>query len=131
MNVKVAIPPRNIGREDRLIRGILALVLVAMSFFGLFLGQQVTLIALGFGALAAYFGITAIAGRDYLYQRFDVDTRSDEEIEDEQWRAYEKAQLEYQQAVARANGAPAVIDLQVHDPAPQAPGSWGSSLLGR
>lgn len=64
-----------VGREDRFIRGGLALSLLLMSLFGATAAQGPVIGALLFALLGIYIAATAVLGWDPLYTRFGMDTR--------------------------------------------------------
>ena len=69
-----------VGREDRLVRGCIALSLLLLVGFVLALSGQPGPVGWIFGILALYFSSTAVVGRDPLYAHFAIDTRRDAEI---------------------------------------------------
>lgn len=120
----------NLGREDRLVRACISLSLLLMSAFGLLGGFRITFIALVFGLAGVYAAVTAFTGRDAVYRRFDIDSRSEEELDEAEWRASWEAQ---NAGVAQARHA-AVADLRDQPVTAQwgaESSPWGSSLLDR
>ncbi|MGV1005610.1 MAG: YgaP family membrane protein [Candidatus Nanopelagicales bacterium] len=113
----------NLGREDRLVRACVALSLLLMSAFGLLGGFRITFIALVFGLAGLYAAVTAFTGRDALYRRFGIDSRSEDELDEAEWRANWTAQA------AEMNSARHAVTVDLRD-LPEQP-QWGSSLLER
>jgi hypothetical protein len=71
---------RNIGREDRLVRGAVALSLLLIGAFVVLASGGFRGISIVFGALLAYFLVSAALGWDPLYARSGIDTRTDAEL---------------------------------------------------
>ena len=71
--------PGTVGREDRLVRGCIALSLLLLVGFVLVLSGEPGVVGWIFGVLALYFSATAVVGRDPLYAHFAIDTRRDDE----------------------------------------------------
>jgi hypothetical protein len=71
--------PGTVGREDRLVRGCIALSLLLLVGFVLALSGEPGVGGWIFGLLALYFSGTAVVGRDPLYAHFGIDTRRDVE----------------------------------------------------
>ncbi len=69
-----------VGREDRLVRGCIALSLVLLAGFAVLASGEFSAISIAFLLFGAYFSVTAILGRDPLYAHFGVDTRSEAEL---------------------------------------------------
>ena len=143
MNIHITRPDRNVGLADRMIRGCLALCMISMSVYGFVWGQQITLIALGFGLLGTYAAWSALTGRCFAYRSLELDTRSDEEAVRDDWQRYEEARKAYRRALAASLGnavaepaaavaAPAEPATTTDQPEPEGqPAGWGQSLLGR
>jgi hypothetical protein len=68
-----------VGREDRLVRGCIALSLLLLVGFVVALSGEPGVVGWIFGVLALYFSGTAVVGRDPLYAHFGIDTRRDAE----------------------------------------------------
>ena len=87
-----------VGREDRLVRGCIALSLLLLSGFAIAASGGVGIISALFGLIGVYFALTAIAGRDPFYRRYGIDTHG-----------YDDPRTE--------PGAPTVLDLRQEQPA--------------
>lgn len=72
-----------VGREDRLVRGCVALSLALMAVFAVLASGGIGLVALAFVALAGFFGFTAATGWDPWYIRFGIDTRATAQDDEE------------------------------------------------
>jgi hypothetical protein len=68
--------PGTVGREDRLVRGCIALSLLLLAGFAVAMSGQSSLISIAFLVLGLYFTVTAALGRDPFYAHFDIDTRA-------------------------------------------------------
>jgi hypothetical protein len=79
MQFQITLPQLNVGREDRLIRAVLAACLLTMSAFGLVSTRHITLVSLLFGISGAYCAWTAATARCFAYERLAIDTRSESE----------------------------------------------------
>lgn len=66
---------RNIGREDRLVRGCVALSLLLLGGFAVLTAGTFSPLVVGFALGAGYFTLTAAAAWDPFYARLDIDTR--------------------------------------------------------
>lgn len=64
----------NLGREDRLVRGCVALSLALLGLFTVLASGHITFVLVGFVALTTYVAWTAFTGWDPLYARLGVDT---------------------------------------------------------
>jgi hypothetical protein len=69
--------PGTVGREDRLVRGCIALSFLLLAGFAVVMSGQSSVITIIFVVLGLYFTLTAALGRDPLYAHFDIDTRRD------------------------------------------------------
>ena len=69
--------PGRVGREDRLVRGCIALSFLLLAGFAVVMSGQSSVITIVFVVLGLYFTLTAALGRDPLYAHFDIDTRTD------------------------------------------------------
>jgi hypothetical protein len=69
--------PGTVGREDRLVRGCIALSFLLLAGFALVMSGRSSPITLVFVVLGSYFTLTAALGRDPLYAHFAIDTRRD------------------------------------------------------
>jgi len=69
--------PGTVGREDRLVRGCIALSLLLLGGFAVLGSGSFTPIAIVFGVACAWFAATAALGRDPLYAHFGINTRTD------------------------------------------------------
>ena len=79
-HVQSSVTASNVGREDRLVRGCIALSLVLLGGFTLIGSDSLNLITLTFLLLGGYFALTAVLGSDPGYQRAGIDTRTDAEL---------------------------------------------------
>lgn len=68
--------PGTVGREDRLVRGCIALSFLLLAGFAVVMSGQSSVISIGFAVLGVYFALTATLGRDPFYAHFDIDTRA-------------------------------------------------------
>jgi hypothetical protein len=68
---------RTVGREDRLVRGGIALSLAIMSAFGAIASGGIGYTVVLFAVLAGYFAVTAAIGWDPVYALTDIDTRAE------------------------------------------------------
>jgi hypothetical protein len=75
MRIRLASESGNVGREDRLVRGGVALSLTMLGSFGVFAPGGMGPLSILFLVPLAYFGLTAIAGWDPYYARAGIDTR--------------------------------------------------------
>jgi len=66
-----------VGREDRLVRGCVAMSLLLMAGFPVLASRGLNPITVGFVGLVLYFALTAAYGRDPLYVHFGIDTRTE------------------------------------------------------
>jgi hypothetical protein len=66
-----------VGREDRLVRGCIALSFLLLAGFAMVMSGQYSVISIVFVVLGLYFALTAAVGRDPFYAHFDIDTRTD------------------------------------------------------
>jgi hypothetical protein len=80
MRIPFTSRPGTVGREDRLVRGCIALSLVLLAGFAIAMSGDVSAIGIAFLILGAYFTSTAALGRDPFYAHFEIDTRSDAEL---------------------------------------------------
>ncbi|HYO17152.1 MAG TPA: DUF2892 domain-containing protein [Dermatophilaceae bacterium] len=72
--------PGTVGREDRLVRGGIALSLLLLAGFAVTMSGSAGPISIVFGILGVYFSVTAALGRDPLYAYSGIDTRTDSEV---------------------------------------------------
>ncbi len=80
MHVPFIQDPASVGREDRLVRGCVALSLVLLGGFSVATSGGLALIPVLFLLLAGYFTATSVTGRDPVYTVTGIDTRSDAEL---------------------------------------------------
>lgn len=80
---------RTVGREDRLVRGGIALSLAIMAGFGAAASGGFGSAVVMFAVLGAYFLLTAAIGWDPFYARAGIDTRPS----DPQWWADDEAEV--------------------------------------
>jgi hypothetical protein len=66
-----------VGREDRLVRGCIALSFLLLAGFAVVMSGETSVIGIVFVVLGLYFSVTAALGRDPFYAHFDIDTRTD------------------------------------------------------
>jgi hypothetical protein len=66
-----------VGREDRLVRGCIALSFLLLAGFAVVMSGESSVISIVFVVLGLYFTVTAALGRDPFYAHFDIDTRRD------------------------------------------------------
>ena len=71
--------PGTVGREDRLVRGCIALSLLLLVGFVVVLSGDSGPVGLALGALGLHFTVTAALGRDPFYAHFGIDTRTEAE----------------------------------------------------
>ena len=69
--------PGTIGREDRLVRGCIALSFLLLAGFAVVMSGQSSVITIIFVVLGLYFTLTSALGRDPFYAHFAIDTRRD------------------------------------------------------
>lgn len=81
-HLQSSVTASNVGREDRLVRGCIALSLLLLGGFTLIGARHLNLITLAFLVLGGYFALTAALGSDPGYQRAGIDTRTDAELAD-------------------------------------------------
>jgi hypothetical protein len=72
--------PGTVGREDRLVRGCIALSLMLLAGFAIATSGDASAIGIGFLVLGGYFVLSAALGRDPFYAHFEIDTRTDAEL---------------------------------------------------
>ena len=75
MNVSLPSLRHNAGREDRLVRGCVALSLLLLGGFAVLAAGQLTPIVITFALGFAYFALTGAIAWDPLYARLGIDTR--------------------------------------------------------
>ena len=80
MHIPFTHGPGTVGREDRLVRGCIALSLLLLAGFALAMSGKSGVISIAFLLLGVYFAVTAALGRDPFYARFGIDTRTDAEF---------------------------------------------------
>lgn len=80
MNIPTPVTAPNVGREDRVVRGCIALSLILLGGFTLVGAERLTLVTAAFVLLGGYFGWTAAVGSDPGYHRAGIDTRTDAEL---------------------------------------------------
>ena len=80
MHIPFVQDPATIGREDRLVRGCVALSLLLLGGFSILTSGGLALVPLVFLALAGYFTATSLTGRDPVYAATGIDTRTDAEL---------------------------------------------------
>lgn len=119
MQLHISRPARNVGREDRLIRAVLAGCLLTMAIYGLAF-HGITLIALLFLTSGGYCLWSAATGRCFAYARLAIDTRSEAQAEADARRAADQIDL-------RSGRSTPTAPPQ----RPQAPQEWGHPALGK
>ncbi len=77
MHIPFTHGPGTVGREDRLVRGCIALSLLLLAGFSVVMSGRSGVISIAFLLLGLYFTLTAALGRDPFYARFGIDTRTD------------------------------------------------------
>jgi hypothetical protein len=117
MHIPFTHGPGTVGREDRLVRGCIALSLVLLAGFSVALSGRSGVISIAFLLLGMYFALTAALGRDPLYARFGIDTRTDAQLAPEP------------QGQERWATSDHWLDLRDPEPAPR-DDHTGNSLLG-
>jgi hypothetical protein len=78
--LQTSVTASNVGREDRLVRGCIALSLILLGGFTLIGASHLSLITVAFLVLGGYFALTAALGSDPGYQKAGIDTRTDAEL---------------------------------------------------
>jgi hypothetical protein len=133
MQFQLTRPQLNVGREDRLIRAVVAACLLTMSAFGLVSTLHITLVSLLFGLSGAYCAWTAATARCFAYERLAIDTRSESEAAAHLARteadATEPVGLD-QHADATEDPAPQSASPVAASHTTDAASQWGHSLLG-
>jgi hypothetical protein len=71
---------RNVGREDRLVRGCIALSMLLLGGFAVALSGGLGVFSVALVVLLGYFAATAAVGWDPLYAWGGIDTRTDAEL---------------------------------------------------
>ena len=109
--------PGTVGREDRLVRGCIALSFLLLAGFAVVMSGQSSVITIAFAVLGVYFALTAALGRDPFYAHFDIDTRTDAppEVapqEHEPWPALQPRWVDLRDADADINAGPAGNSLR-------------------
>jgi hypothetical protein len=79
MRLTISTDMHNVGREDRLVRGAVALSLLLIGAFVVLASGALGATSILFGALVGYFLLTAALGWDPLYAKPGIDTRTDAE----------------------------------------------------
>jgi hypothetical protein len=77
MRLPVIHGPGTVGREDRLVRGCIALSFLLLAGFAVVMSGRSSVITIVFVVLGIYFALTAALGRDPFYAHFGIDTRRD------------------------------------------------------
>jgi hypothetical protein len=72
--------PGTVGREDRLVRGGIALSLLLLVGFAVAMSGRSGPVSIAMILLGLYFTLTAALGRDPFYAHFEIDTRTDAEL---------------------------------------------------
>jgi hypothetical protein len=130
MQLPITLPEYNVGREDRLIRAVVAACLLTMSAFGFISTLSLSLISLMFGVSGAYVAWSAVTARCFVYNHLAVDTRSETEAHAHRLRAAALAAERERMAALRAampvEPAPEPEPIVFEEPAYQ----WGHSLIG-
>jgi hypothetical protein len=72
--------PGTVGREDRLVRGGIALSLLLLVGFAVAMSGRSGPISVAMTLLGLYFILTAALGRDPFYAHFEIDTRTEAEL---------------------------------------------------
>jgi hypothetical protein len=110
--------PGTVGREDRLVRGCIALSFLLLAGFAIAMSGRSNVISIVFAVLGLFFAGTSALGRDPFYAHFGIDTRSHAPHESEP-HAYEPwPPLQHRVVDLRDSGA----DLNA--------GPAGNSLIG-
>jgi hypothetical protein len=104
--------PGTVGREDRLVRGCIALSFLLLAGFAVVMSGQSSVITIVFVVLGLYFTLTAALGRDPFYAHFDIDTRTDAPRvaapqEHEPWPALQHRWVDLRDSDSDANSGPA------------------------
>jgi hypothetical protein len=104
--------PGTVGREDRLVRGCIALSFLLLAGFAVVMSGQSSVITLVFVVLGLYFTLTAALGRDPFYAHFDIDTRTDAPREaapqeHEPWPPLQHRWVDLRDSDSDANAGPA------------------------
>lgn len=120
------LPQRNTGLPDRVLRSILAACMLAVLGFGV-LGGPLGLFDLLVAVATAYLGFTAATGRDFLYARLRLDTRSEAEAEADQLRELRAADAASAR-IAAQRLTRARSRAESEEPVAR---EWGHSVLGR
>jgi hypothetical protein len=71
---------RNVGREDRLVRGCIALAMLLLGGFAVALSGELGPFSILLVLMLGYFAGTAVVGWDPLYTWGGIDTRTDAEL---------------------------------------------------
>ncbi len=118
MRIPFTSGPGTVGREDRLVRGSIALSFLLLVGFAVVMSGQSNVISIVFAVLGLYFAVTAAVGRDPLYAHFEIDTRTvaPQETEPQVYEPWPPLQHR-------------VVDLRDSDTDLNA-GSAGNSLIG-
>lgn len=72
--------PGTVGREDRLVRGSIALSLLLLAGFAVAMSGDLTAISILVLVGGGYFSVTAALGHDPFYAHAGIDTRADAEL---------------------------------------------------
>ncbi len=80
MRIPFTSGPGTVGREDRLVRGGIALSLLLLVGFAVAMSGRSGPISIAMTLLGLYFTLTAALGRDPFYAHFAIDTRTDAEL---------------------------------------------------
>lgn len=73
--------PGTVGREDRLVRGGIALSLLLLVGFAVAMSGTAGPVSITMTLLGLYFTLTAALGRDPFYAHFEIDTRTEAELD--------------------------------------------------
>ena len=80
MRIPFTSGPGTVGREDRLVRGGIALSLLLLVGFAVAMSGRSGPISIAMTLLGLYFTLTAALGRDPFYAHFGIDTRTEAEL---------------------------------------------------
>jgi hypothetical protein len=72
--------PGTVGREDRLVRGCIALSFLLLAGFAIAMSGRSNVISIVFAVLGLFFAGTSALGRDPFYAHFGIDTQTDAEL---------------------------------------------------
>jgi hypothetical protein len=105
-----------VGREDRLVRGCIALSFLLLAGFAVVMSGESSVISIVFVVLGLFFTVTAALGRDPFYAHFDIDTRTDAPHETEPqvheaWPPLQHRWVDLRDSDSEAHAGPASTSL--------------------